>query len=77
MTLADTAKRATLPGAAVTITTTTTTYSGLVPKQSNGDPIDHIQFRWVSYSTSSYDGTGSAPCSFSDRRCVGFTELWR
>ena len=77
VTLAAPAKKATLPGAVVTITTTTTTYNGLVPKQPNGDPIDHIQFRWVSYSVSSYDGSSSAPCSFSDRRCVGFTELWR
>ena len=61
----------------VTITTTTTTYNGLVPLQPNGDPIDHIQFRWVNYSTSSYDGTNSTPCAFTDRRCVGFTELWR
>ena len=69
--------RKAVTNADVTITTTTTTYDGLVPLKANGNPIDHIQFRWVSYATSSYDGTSSAPCAFTDRRCVGFTELWR
>ena len=53
------------------------TFDVIKPAKPNGDPIDHIQFRWVSYATSSYDGNSSAPCSFTDRRCVGFTELWR
>jgi hypothetical protein len=76
VTLADPAKNA-VTTAAVTITTTTTTYTGLVPLQPNGKPIDHIQFRWVDYSLSSYDGTDSTPCAFTDRNCVGFTSLWR
>lgn len=69
------AKKA-VAGVVVTITTTTTTYTGLVPRQPNGDPIDHIQFRWVSYSVSNYPGNNAAPCAFTDQRCVGFTSLW-
>ncbi len=75
-TLAAPAKRA-VAGVAVTITTTTTTYSGLVPRQPNGDPIDHIQFRWVNYSVSNYPGSNSTPCAFTDQQCVGFTSLWK
>ena len=42
-----------------------------------GKQIDHIQFRWVNYTTSSYAGTTEAPCDFTNRNCVGATLLWR
>ena len=75
-TLADRARR-NVTNVAVTITTTTTTYNGLVPLGPNGRPFDHIQFRWVDYSTSSYSGGSANTCAFTNRLCVGVTSLWR
>lgn len=47
-----------------------------VPVQNNGRAIDHIQFRWVNYSTN-YSGPGGTTCSLSNALCVGTTVLWR
>lgn len=65
--------------AAVTIkvnTTTTTLTPGFVPLGGK-KPIDHIQFRWVGYSTATYTGTTSDLCNFTNRNCAGATILWR
>ena len=68
-----------------TTSTTTITSAGLPapapgPFEVQGNKLrllDHIQFRWEDYSTSSYPGIDSETCDFTDRRCVGATLLWR
>jgi hypothetical protein len=52
-------------------------YTGIAPLLPNGQPIDHIQFRWVNYSTSSYPGNGGPTCTFDNAQCQGATMLWR
>jgi Flp pilus assembly protein TadG len=47
-----------------------------VPVSNNGNAIDHIQFRWVNYSTN-YSGPGGPTCQLSNALCVGTTVLWR
>lgn len=46
-----------------------------VPVTNNGRPIDHIQFRWVAYTTN-YSGPGGTVCELSRAQCVGTTLLW-
>lgn len=79
VTLEDDARRAVnSPGVTVTITTSTTiTTGGFGPYDDRGNLLNHIQFRWINYSTSSYAGSASEPCDFSNRLCVGTTLLWR
>ena len=48
-----------------------------VPVKANGDPIDHIQFRYVDYVTSFSGGTSSPPCPLTRVDCAGVTQLWR
>jgi hypothetical protein len=61
----------------VTVTTTRYTYSGgFGPYDARGNLLNHIQFRWVDYTTS-YTGTGAATCALSDPACIGAVELWR
>lgn len=72
-------KNATLDVTNQTITITYTKFvpgSLGVPLQANGDVIDHIQFRWVKY-TSSYSGPSGTICVLSDPKCVGTTLLWK
>jgi hypothetical protein len=69
-------------GTSVTITTTTTTTTTAKPLPDPGPYVssaeqDHIQFRWVGYSTGSYSGSKPTPCAFSDQACVGTTQLWK
>lgn len=76
--LTDKAK-STVTGKNITITTTTTTTvpgSLGVPVDKSGNVIDHIQFRWVSYTTS-YSGPGGTTCNLGDPLCVGTTVLWK
>jgi hypothetical protein len=43
-----------------------------------GEPVDHIQFRYVDYSVSSFPGTGSGTsCDFTNRNCAGGVSLYR
>jgi hypothetical protein len=56
--------------------TTTTVTPGIVPLDTNKKPIDHIQFRWISFTTS-WTGTGTATCTWNDGRCVGAVGLWQ
>ena len=60
-----------------TTTTTTTTVPGFGLYDDKGNLQDQIQFRWVDYSTSSYNGSGASTCTFVDRNCVGTTVLWQ
>jgi hypothetical protein len=46
-----------------------------VPVDNSGKVIDHIQFRWVDYTTN-YSGPGGTTCELSDPLCVGTTLLW-
>ena len=63
--------------ATVTITYTKATPGSInVPLDSNHKPIDHIQFRWI-YFTTSWTGTGTATCDWTDGRCVGAVGLWQ
>lgn len=48
----------------------------LLPQEPNGDYIDHIQFRWVAYTTSSYPGGSGTTCALDDPLCVGTVQLW-
>jgi hypothetical protein len=68
-------------GTPVTITTTTVTGTGgfgpYVYSGNQWNLKDHIQFRWVSYSTDSYSGSIPTPCDFTDQMCVGITQLWK
>lgn len=68
-------------GTPVTITTTTVTGTGgfgpYVYSGNRWNLKDHIQFRWVSYSSGSYSGSNPTPCAFNDHRCVGITRLWK
>lgn len=49
----------------------------LLPQEPNGDYIDHIQFRWVAYTTSSFPGgTSGTTCELDDPLCVGTVQLW-
>lgn len=64
----------------VTVTVTTVTYTGgFGPFDSKGNVLNHIQFRWVNYSTESYSGSSgsSVTCDFTNRNCVGGATLWR
>lgn len=64
----------------VTVTVTTVTYSGgFGPFDAKGNVLNHIQFRWVNYSTESYSGSSGSTvtCAFNDRNCVGGATLWR
>jgi hypothetical protein len=74
-----TAARRDAPGTTTTITvTTTTTTPGLVPLQSNGRPIDHVQFRYVDYVTSFTGVSTVTPCNLADSAlCAGVIALWR
>jgi hypothetical protein len=47
-----------------------------VPVDNSGKVIDHIQFRWVDYTTN-YSGPGGTTCQLSDPLCVGTTLLWK
>lgn len=46
-----------------------------VPVDNAGRPIDHIQFRWVNYTTS-YSGPGASVCNLGNLQCLGTTVLW-
>jgi hypothetical protein len=73
--------RTTVSNARVTITTQTYTTTPGVPVgiefENNGNPVNHIQFRWVNYTTSSYTGSDAQNCALDDRQCVGQTVLWQ
>ena len=58
--------------------TTTETVPGSlgVPVDNSGKVIDHIQFRWVNYTTN-YSGSGGTTCNLGDPLCVGTTVLWQ
>ena len=65
--------------AAVTITYTAATPGSLnVPLDSNHRPIDHIQFRWVAFTTT-WTGTGGSTCATwqTPSSCVGAVGLWQ
>jgi hypothetical protein len=66
-------------GVAATVNwTKVTTVPGTlnVPLDNSGKVIDHIQFRWVNYTTD-YSGPGGTVCQLSDPQCVGTTVLWK
>ena len=73
----DKAKK-TVTGVAATVNwTKVTTVLGTlnVPVDNSNKVIDHIQFRWVNYTTN-YSGPGGTVCDLSDAQCVGTTLLW-
>ena len=80
VTLADSVDYDIPAGATVTIRTSTSTGS---PKPAPGPfegttQLDHIQFRWVNYSPTSFPGgTASQSCAWDDRQCVPGTMLYR
>jgi hypothetical protein len=47
-----------------------------VPVDNNGKIIDHIQFRWVNYTTN-FSGPGGTTCQLSNPQCAGTTLLWQ
>jgi hypothetical protein len=53
------------------------TVQSALPTLPNGNPIDHIQFRWVNYTTTSFPGVNVPDCDFTNRQCVGAVELYR
>jgi hypothetical protein len=58
-------------------TVTSTTYTpGIVPLDNNHTPIDHIQFRWIAFTTS-WTGTGASTCTWTNGACVGAVGLWQ
>jgi hypothetical protein len=75
----DRARRATANVTATVTWTKVETVPGTlgVPVKNNGDPIDHIQFRYVDYVTSFSGGTSSPPCVLTRVDCAGVTQLWR
>jgi Flp pilus assembly protein TadG len=74
----DKAKRAVVGATATVNWTKVDTVPGSlnVPVSNNGQAVDHIQFRWVNYSTN-YSGPGGTTCQLSNPLCVGTTVLWR
>lgn len=73
--------RTTVTNRQVTITTATWITAPGVPAgiefENNGRPMNHIQFRWVNYTTSSYTGSNGDTCALNDPLCVGQAVLWR
>lgn len=67
----------------ITITTTTGT-GGFGPYVYSGNKWNlqnHIQFRWVNYTTSSYQGSSQNACDLAQndntKMCAGVTQLWK
>lgn len=60
-----------------TTTTTTTTTPGFGLYDDKGNLQDQIEYRWVNYTTSGYNGPGAGTCTFTNRNCVGTTVLWQ
>lgn len=67
------------PSLNMTVTWSVTTsqlQAGLVPLNNQNQPVDHLQFRWVSY-TGSWTGDGGSTCVWTDGTCQGAVGLWQ